>query len=61
MVEANGSFPIGAKEAWLERMEFLNMDLTWLLEIKQFRYVVLLRFSRPMCNLGCALKVLHSE
>jgi hypothetical protein len=45
MVEANGSFPIGAKEAWLERMEFLNEDLTWLLELKQSRYAVLLRFT----------------
>lgn len=37
-LEPNGSFPIGAKEAWLERMDFLNMDLTWLLELKQFRF-----------------------
>ncbi|XP_021932791.1 activating signal cointegrator 1 complex subunit 2 isoform X2 [Zootermopsis nevadensis] len=34
----DGSFPLGAKEAWLERMEFLNADLMWLLELEQFRF-----------------------
>ena len=34
--QADGTFPIGAKEAWIERMEFLSLDLTWLLELPQF-------------------------
>jgi hypothetical protein len=48
-MEADGSFPIGAKEAWLERVEFLSMDLTWLLELKQFRYAMLMKFA-PKTN-----------
>jgi len=38
-VGPNGSFEMGAKEAWLERMDFLNSDLTWLLALEQFRYM----------------------
>lgn len=38
IVGPNGSFEMGAKEAWLERMEFLNSDLTWLLTMEQFRF-----------------------
>jgi len=34
---------MGAKEAWLERMEFLNSDLTWLLTMEQFRYMWILK------------------
>jgi len=37
-VGPNGSFEVGAKEAWLERMDFLNSDLTWLLTLEQFRF-----------------------
>ncbi|GFG31805.1 hypothetical protein Cfor_04242 [Coptotermes formosanus] len=37
-VGPNGSFALGAKEAWLERMDFLNTDLTWLLMMEQFRF-----------------------
>jgi hypothetical protein len=42
-VGPNGSFEMGAKEAWLERMEFLNSDLTWLLSMEQFRYMWILK------------------
>ncbi|PSN41849.1 hypothetical protein C0J52_16232 [Blattella germanica] len=34
----DGSFPIGSKESWLQRMEFLTLDLIWLLELKQYRF-----------------------
>lgn len=42
-VGPNGSFEVGAKEAWLERMDFLNSDLTWLLTLEQFRYMWILK------------------
>jgi hypothetical protein len=42
-VGPDGSFPFGAKEAWLERMDFMNTDLTWLLELEQFRYILILK------------------
>jgi hypothetical protein len=45
-VGPNGSFELGAKEAWLERMDFLNADLTWLLTIEQFRYMWILKVSQ---------------
>jgi len=42
-VGPNGSFEMGAKEAWLERMDFLNLDLTWLLTMEQFRYMWIIK------------------
>lgn len=38
--ESDGSFPVGAKEEWLERMKFLLSDIEWLLGLQQFRYAL---------------------
>ncbi|KAJ9593726.1 hypothetical protein L9F63_014699, partial [Diploptera punctata] len=45
--DVEGMFAIGAKEAWLERMEFLSLDLTWLLELQQFRFWSQIIYSVP--------------
>ncbi|KAJ4438457.1 hypothetical protein ANN_14402, partial [Periplaneta americana] len=50
-VEPDGSFPIGAKEAWLERMEFLNSDLSWLLELQQYRFWSQLLYHEETLNM----------
>jgi hypothetical protein len=55
-VGPNGSFALGAKEAWLERMDFLNTDLTWLLMMEQFRYMLVLKVHKSICSFGCVLK-----
>lgn len=48
--ESDGSFPVGAKEEWLERMKFLLSDIEWLLGLQQFRFWSQLIFCSDSLN-----------
>jgi hypothetical protein len=48
-VGPDGSFALGAKESWLEGMDYLNSDLTWLLNLEHFRYMLIIKVQNGFC------------